>query len=65
MATPARRGDWLRTFRGLTMITYPQFIRSFLETVERSGATWPLTTKEGRVDARMQRAPRRQPEINP
>ena len=29
MATPARRGGWLRTFRGLTVITYPQFIRSF------------------------------------
>jgi hypothetical protein len=39
MATPAPRGDWLRTFRGLTVITHPQFIRWFLGTVARSRAT--------------------------
>ena len=62
MATPARRGDWLRTFRGLTVITHPQFIRSF---PERSRATWPSTTQERRVDACLQRAPRQRLEFNP
>ena len=47
------------------MITHPQFIRSFLETVARSTATRPLTTKEGRGDARMPHAPRRRLEFNP
>jgi hypothetical protein len=65
MATPARRGDWLRTYRGLTVITYSQFIRSFLETAERSTTMRPPATKEGRVDARMQRARRGRPEFNP
>jgi hypothetical protein len=31
------------------VITYPQFIRSFLETVARSRAARPLATKEGRT----------------
>jgi hypothetical protein len=47
------------------VITDPQFIRSFLETMERSRATRPLTTQEGRADARMLRVPRRRPEFDP
>jgi hypothetical protein len=65
MATPARRGDWLRTYRGPTVITHPLFIRLFLGTVGRSRATRPQTTKEGRGDARMQPALRRRPEFDP
>ncbi len=65
MATPARRGDWSRTFRGLTVITHPQFIRSFFGTLKRSGAMLPLTTQECRVDACMQRVPRQRLEFDP
>ena len=65
MATLARRGAWLRTFRDLTVITHPQVIRSFLGTLERSRATRPLATKEDRVEARMPPAARRRLEFNP
>ena len=62
MATPARRGGWSRTCRGLTMITHQHFIRSF---AGRFRATSPSATQDGRVDAGLQRAPRQRPEFNP
>ena len=62
MATPARRGDWSRTYRGMTVITHPQLIWSF---AERSRATRASTTQECRVHACMQRARRRRLEFNP
>jgi hypothetical protein len=46
------------------MIIHLQFIRSFLGTVERSRATQPLATKEGRVEARMPHGPRRRLEFD-
>ena len=46
------------------MITHRQFIRSFLATLARSSATRPLATQEGRVNARMPRAPRRRLEFD-
>ena len=65
MATPARSGDWLPTYRGATVIN-PSAVHPLVPGNGGALQGGAGSDDQGRSDdGRRQRAPRRQPEFNP